>query len=146
LAERLVAALAAGQAAGGDRRGQQSAALLVVRTVGSYGGRGDRYVDLRVDDHPEPIVELERILGLHRLYLTKSAPNELIAVDQDIARKLQLILQQTGHFQGEITGVYDETTKKALWDLYGIENLEERWHDQLIDIVALKYLQQRFEE
>jgi len=146
LAERLVAALAAGQAAGGDRRGQQSAALLVVRTAGSYGGRGDRYVDLRVDDHPEPIVELERILGLHRLYLTKSAPNELIAVDQDIARRLQLILQQTGHFQGEITGVYDETTKKALWDLYGIENLEERWHDQLIDIVALKYLQQRFEE
>jgi len=146
LAERLVAALAAGQAAGGDSRGQQSAALLVVRTAGSYGGRGDRYIDLRVDDHPEPIVELERLLGLHRLYLTKSAPNELIAVDQDITRELQQILQQTGHYQGEITGIYDEPTMKALWDLYGIENLEERWHDQLIDIVALKYLRQRFEE
>ncbi len=144
LAERLVAALAAGQAAGGDSRGQQSAALLVVRTAGSYGGRGDRYIDLRVDDHPEPIVELERILGLHRLYLTKSASNELIPVDQDITRELQLILQQSGHYQYEVTGTYDETTKKALWDLYGIENLEERWHDELIDIIALKYLRQRF--
>jgi len=145
LAERLVAALAAGQAAGGDSRGQQSAALLVVRTAGSYGGRGDRYIDLRVDDHGEPIVELERILGLHRLYLTKSSPDELIAVNQDIARELQRILQQTGHYQGEISGTYDETTRKALWDLYGIENLEERWHDELIDIIALEYLRQRFE-
>ena len=145
LAERLVAALAAGQAAGGDGRGQQSAALLVVRAAGSYGARGDRYIDLRVDDHPEPIVELERILGLHRLYLTKSAPDELIEVDQEIARELQQILRQTGHYQGENSGIYDKTTRKALWDLYGIENLEERWHDELIDIIALNYLRQRFE-
>jgi uncharacterized Ntn-hydrolase superfamily protein len=145
LAERLVAALLAGQAAGGDGRGQQSAALLVVRAAGSYGGRSDRYIDLRVDDHPEPIVELKRILGLHRLYLTKSSPDELIVVDQDIARELQQILQQTGQYQGEISGTYDETTRKALWDLFGIENLEERWHDELIDIIALNYLRQRFE-
>jgi uncharacterized Ntn-hydrolase superfamily protein len=146
LAERLVTALAAGQAAGGDSRGQQSAALLVVRTAGSYGGRSDRFIDLRVDDHSEPIAELERILGLHRLYLTKSAPNELIPIDEDIARELQTILQQTGHYEGEATGAYDEATKKALWDLYGIENLEERWHDELIDIVALEFLRQRFED
>jgi len=144
LPERLVAALAAGQAAGGDSRGQQSAALLVVRTAGSYGGRSDRYVDLRVDDHPEPIAELERILGLHRLYLTKSAPEELIPVDENIARELQVMLQGAGHYQGEITGVYDEATKKGLWDLYGIENLEERWHEELIDVIALEFLRQRF--
>lgn len=144
LAERLVAALAAGQAAGGDSRGQQSAALLVVRTAGSYGGRGDRYVDLRVDDHPQPIAELARLLGLHRLYLTKSAPDELIAVDEALARELQALLQQTGHYQGDITGLYDEATKKALWDLYGIENLEERWHEELIDVVALEFLRERF--
>jgi len=144
LSERLVAALAAGQAAGGDSRGQQSAALLVVRTAGSYGGRSDRYVDLRVDDHPEPIAELERILGLHRLYLTKSAPEELIPVDENIARELQVMLQGVGHYQGEITGLYDEATKKGLWDLYGIENLEERWHEELIDVIALEFLRQRF--
>jgi uncharacterized Ntn-hydrolase superfamily protein len=145
LAERLVAALAAGQAAGGDSRGQQSAALLVVRTAGSYGGRGDRYIDLRVDDHPEPIAELQRILGLHRLYLTRSSPAELRVVDENIARELQAMLQKAGRFQGEITGTYDETTKKALWDLYGIENLEERWHDELIDIIALNFLRERFD-
>jgi uncharacterized Ntn-hydrolase superfamily protein len=145
LPERLTAALAAGQAAGGDSRGKQSAALLVVRTAGSYGGRSDRYVDLRVDDHPEPISELERILGLHRLYLTKSAPEELITIDEDVARELQGILQQSGHYQGEVTGIYDEATKQALWNLYGIENLEERWHDELIDVVALGFLRQRFE-
>ena len=144
LPERLVAALAAGQAAGGDSRGKQSAALLVVRVAGSYGGRIDRYVDLRVDDHAEPIPELERILGLHRLYLTKSAADELIAVDETIARELQTMLQATEHYQGQVTGNYDEATKKALWDLYGIENLEERWHDELIDVVALGFLRQRF--
>jgi uncharacterized Ntn-hydrolase superfamily protein len=144
LPERLLAALAAGQAAGGDSRGQQSAALLVVRVAGSYGGRIDRYVDLRVDDHSEPIAELERILGLHRLYLTKSAPDELIAVDEAIARELQTMLQAAGHYQGQVTGTYDEATKKALWDVYGIENLEERWHDELIDVVALGFLRQRF--
>jgi uncharacterized Ntn-hydrolase superfamily protein len=65
LADRLVAALAAGQKAGGDRRGRQSAALLVVRAGAGYGGN-DRYRDLRVDDHPKPIEELRRLLGLHK--------------------------------------------------------------------------------
>ena len=54
------------------------------------------------------------------------------------------MLRQAGRYDGEINGVYDESTKKALWDLYGIENLEERWHDELIDIVALNYLRQQF--
>jgi len=120
LAERLVTALAAGQAAGGDSRGQQSAAVLVVRTGGGYGGRNDRFVDLRVDDHPKPIVELRRILDLHRLYLTRSSPEELRAIDEDIARELQTILHQTGHYQAEPNGVYDEATRKAVRELYSI--------------------------
>ncbi len=144
LPERLVAALAAAQAAGGDRRGQQSAALRVVRTAAGYGGRDDNYIDLRVDDHPRPIDELGRILGLHRLYLTKSAPDDLIVLDEDLVRELQAMLQWTGHYQGEVTGVYDETTRRALRNLYDIENLEERWHDELIDRVALAFLRQHF--
>ncbi|MBM4049022.1 MAG: DUF1028 domain-containing protein, partial [Planctomycetes bacterium] len=66
LADKLMAALEAGQAAGGDRRGQQSAALLVVRKGGGIGGHNDRYVDLRVDDHAEPIKELRRIYEVWR--------------------------------------------------------------------------------
>jgi hypothetical protein len=65
LASRLMAALAAGQAAGGDARGRQSAALLVVREGGGYGGYDDRYIDLRVEDHETPIVELQRLLDIH---------------------------------------------------------------------------------
>jgi uncharacterized Ntn-hydrolase superfamily protein len=66
LAERLIAALAAGQEAGGDRRGRQSASLLVVRDSWGYGGVSDRFRDVRVDDHPTPITELERVYRIHR--------------------------------------------------------------------------------
>ena len=68
LPERLVAALAAGQGAGGDKRGRQSAALLVVRRQGGYSGFNDRYVDLRVEDDEKPIEELGRLLALHRQF------------------------------------------------------------------------------
>lgn len=67
LAERLLSVLEAGQKEGGDRRGQQSAALLVVKKNGGYAGLNDRYIDLRVDDHPAPIQELKRLYSLHRL-------------------------------------------------------------------------------
>ena len=69
LAERLVAALRAGQAAGGDKRGRQSAALLVARRFGGYRGKNDRYIDIRVEDHPTPIEELARLLGKRRGFL-----------------------------------------------------------------------------
>jgi uncharacterized Ntn-hydrolase superfamily protein len=68
LADWLMAALAAGQAAGGDKRGQQSAALLVVRENGGYGGKNDRFIDLRVEDHPRPIEELARLLAIHKQF------------------------------------------------------------------------------
>jgi uncharacterized Ntn-hydrolase superfamily protein len=68
LAEWLTEALFAAEAAGGDRRGRQSAALLVVRKGGGYAGQNDRYVDLRVEDHPEPLEELRRLLKLHRQF------------------------------------------------------------------------------
>jgi len=71
-------ALAAGQEAGGDSRGRQSAALLVVRPKGGYGGWNDRYLDLRVDDSPQPVAALGELLKLHRLYLNKSNPQDLL--------------------------------------------------------------------
>jgi uncharacterized Ntn-hydrolase superfamily protein len=144
LAERLLNALAAGQAAGGDARGQESAALLVVRAHGGYGGFNDRYIDLRVDDHPTPIDELKRLLDLHFLYLDKSDPNDLLAIDETIARELQGIMAKRGHAV-QVNGVWDDASQKAFRKFGGVENLEERLQDgPFIDTVVLKFLRERF--
>ncbi|MGB8644187.1 MAG: DUF1028 domain-containing protein [Anaerolineae bacterium] len=144
LADRLVSALAAGQAAGGDRRGQESAALVVVRARGGYGGFNDRYIDLRVDDHPRPIQELARLLDLHRLYLGKTDPDNLAAIDAPLARELQQLLVKQG-YAVEVNGVWDERSLKAFREFAGVENLEERLPEgPWIDRVVLKFLRERF--
>jgi uncharacterized Ntn-hydrolase superfamily protein len=145
LAERLLAALAAGQAAGGDRRGQESAALLVVRAKGGYGGFNDRFMDLRVDDHPAPIDALKRLLDLHRLYLNKSDPNDLIAIDANIARELQTLMKKRGFYAGAVNGQWDDATRRAFREFAGVENLEERLQEgPFVDKVVLKFLRERF--
>lgn len=88
LERRLLAALRAGDDAGGDSRGRQSAAVLVVREGAGYGGLDDVAVDLRVDDHPEPIPELERLLDLHELYLVATAEEEKVEVDDALRAEL----------------------------------------------------------
>ena len=144
LCDRLLAALAAGQAAGGDSRGQQSAALLVVRDRGGYGGFNDRFIDLRVDDHPQPIEELQRILQLHKLYLFPPEPADIFPIDQTIARELQTLLTTSGDYQGAITGSYDDITRDAFRQYSGRENLEERWfEDARIDRVVLDFMRQK---
>jgi uncharacterized Ntn-hydrolase superfamily protein len=146
LADRLVAALLAGQRAGGDRRGQQSAAVLIVRDKGGYAGFNDRYLDLRVDDDPHPIERLQRLVELHHLYFGKPAPETLVTIDQKIARELQRIAKRAQQYHGVITGEYDAATREAVEGLIGIENLEDRWpfgSDQ-IDPVAFKFLQQAY--
>ena len=141
LAERLVAALAAGQAAGGDRRGQQSAALLVVRAGGSYGGYSDRYIDLRVDDHPRPIEELARLLRLHRLYFEKPRPEDMRPLEGELLAEVQSLLARLGYYRGPIGAPYDEATRQALSDYAGVENLEERLSTEAwIDPVVLEFL------
>jgi uncharacterized Ntn-hydrolase superfamily protein len=97
LAVRLLAALAAGDAAGGDRRGRQSAALLVVRDGAGYGGNDDVAVDLRVDDHPQPVEELARLLRLHALYLTASGEEEKVPIDEPLREELEQLARQAGH-------------------------------------------------
>lgn len=129
LADRLVAALAAGQAAGGDRRGQQSAAVLVVREGGGYGGFNDRYLDLRVDDDAAPIERLAALVDLHHLYFKPAAPGELVVIEGETARDVQQILRWAGYYDGPISGDYDEVTAKALRDLIGTENYEERFDE-----------------
>ena len=144
LAERLVAALAAGQAAGGDRRGQESAALLVVRAKGGYSGFNDRYIDLRADDHPTPIDELKRLLELHQLYLAKTNPNDILPIDAPIARELQELMRRRGYYSGEISGDWDDATQKAFREFAGVENLEDRLLEGAqIDRVALDFLRRQ---
>lgn len=141
LAERLIAALDAGQQAGGDRRGRQSAALYVARAGGSYGGRIDRYIDLRVDDHPDPIVELGRILRLHRLYLTRPTEDDLLPIDDALATEIQEILRGLGYYDGPATRTYDHATREALAAYGGVENLEERLiSDTHVDPKVLAFL------
>lgn len=97
LAHRLLAALTAGDEAGGDKRGRQSAALLVVRDEAGYGGRDDIAVDLRVDDHTAPIPELARLLDLNDLYLTASTDEEKVPVTPELEAELAAFAQARGH-------------------------------------------------
>ncbi len=129
LADRLVEALAAGQAAGGDRRGQQSAAVLVVRAEGGYGGYSDRYLDLRVDDDRAPIERLKALVDLHHLYFKPPAPGEMVPITGELARELQRVVQWAGYYDGPLTGEYDAATRRALADLIGNENFEERFDE-----------------
>jgi uncharacterized Ntn-hydrolase superfamily protein len=145
LADWLVSALAAGQAAGGDKRGRQAAGVLVVRENGGYGGNNDRYLDLRVDDDPHPIRKLRQLVEMHHLFFGETDPNDLIPL-ADVAGELQALLQRTGHYSGPQTGVFDESTRKALRALVGEENLEERWNGEgdVIDKVVVEFLMERF--
>ncbi|WP_457628980.1 DUF1028 domain-containing protein [Oceanithermus sp.] len=123
--ERLVAALLAGDRAGGDKRGRQSAALLVVGEDKGYGGFNDRWIDLRVDDHDDPVPELERLLGIHRL-LFNPAKNARPLTEEEI-RWIQSATRALGFYAGEASGVWDEATERALAAWLGQENLEERY-------------------
>jgi uncharacterized Ntn-hydrolase superfamily protein len=145
LAERLVSALEGGQTAGGDRRGQQAAGLLVVQANAGYGGYSDRLVDLRVDEHPAPIAELRRILVLYQLYFGKTRPEDLLPIEGALAREIQRLTQSAGVYTGPLNGEYDEASRRALSRLIHTENLEMREQsDQHIDRVALEYLRERF--
>ena len=133
LAERLIASLHAAQRAGGDRRGQQSAALLVVRKDGGYMGLTDVVVDLRVDDHPTPIDELERLYGLHELLFGKTPEEEWLDVDEVLAREIRERLDRLGYRNERLETAFNE------W--VGTENLEDRVNGlERIDPVVLEEL------
>ena len=128
LLDRLLAALLAGDRAGGDRRGRQSAALLVVRERGGYGGWNDRYADLRVDDHPDAPAELARVVETYdRELLVRS--DALLEADPELVADLQRGLAALGRYAGEPTGAYDHATREAIAAFAGEYNLEERLRD-----------------
>ena len=137
LCDRLLAALLAGDAAGGDRRGRQSAALLVVREGGGYEGRNDRYIDLRVDDHPEAPRELARLFAVwDTTMLIRNDP--LLPAGPELVADLQRRLAVLGSYAGEPSGVYDDPTRKALGEWAGEHNLEGRLRedDQISNLLV----------
>jgi uncharacterized Ntn-hydrolase superfamily protein len=135
LAERLLGALAAAQDAGGDRRGQQAAALRVVRRGGGYLG-ADIVVDLRVDDHPQPVEELERLHALHQLYFGSTPADRWIRTDAALEAELRNRLGRLGYNSGNLAADLDT------WA--GVENLEERVRGvERLDPVVLAELRKR---
>jgi uncharacterized Ntn-hydrolase superfamily protein len=143
LADRLVAALKAGQAGGGDKRGMQSAALLVVRKNGGYLGANDRFIDIRVYDAADPIAELERLLALHKLHFFPSEPKDLIPITPAVVAQLEPILlaEPAGQPQKWLSrkpGTADQQFLEALRNFMYWENYDVRVRmDGKIDRVVL---------
>lgn len=128
LVDRLLTALIAGDVNGGDRRGRQAAAILVVRDSGGYGRRNDRYVDLRVDDHPQAVTELARIFSVYdREILARD--DELLPASTDLVSEIQQRLASRRLYSGPPTGELDERTRMALSFFAGEYNLADRVRD-----------------
>jgi uncharacterized Ntn-hydrolase superfamily protein len=130
LAERLLAALAAADVAGGDRRGRQSACIIVRRAGGGYGGLNDILIDLRVDDHEDPVGELQRIYAIHDLLFGRTPEDRMVPLEEvraEVAERLAKL-----GFEGDVDD--------ALRAWAGRENLEERLSDGHIDPVLLRAL------
>jgi uncharacterized Ntn-hydrolase superfamily protein len=145
---RLHSALLAGDRAGGDRRGRQSAAIFIVKANAGYGGFNDRWVDYRVDDHTDPVVRLGELLELHDLYFGKSPPGEQVQLIGEPLRALQSIMARQGCYHGAVNGLYDDETRLALEEFIGSENFEERTDltQGVIDQPVLAYLLRRHGE
>lgn len=150
LAERLVAALVAGGKAGGDRRGEESAALLVKRKGAGYDGTSDDYIDISIYDHPAPLKELERLYALHKLYFFRTDPKNLIRIDTALCLELQGILADRAYkgmqfYAGPVNGIFDDATKKALQDFMGWENYDVRIReDDQIDTQVLSDIRKNY--
>ena len=125
LADRLMAALIAGGKAGGDQRGEQSAALLVVREDAGYDGQ-DNFIDISVYDHETPIAELNRLYKLNNLYFTQSKPENMIPITSDLAEQFQQMWTTRGFYEGPIDGVVDVEFQQILVDYMGWENYDLR--------------------
>ncbi len=152
LSDKLVAAIVAGAKAGGDRRGEESAALLVKRKGAGYDGTTDDLVDISVYDHPHPLQELERLYKLHQLYYFRTDEKNLIPIDPALCAELQGILSNKAYkgvafYDGAINGVFDDKTKKALQDFMGWENYDVRIRDddqidgEVLDEIRKNYAQ-----
>lgn len=140
LPSRLYAALLAGDRAGGDRRGRQSAAILVVKPGGGYGGYNDRWIDYRVDDDPDPVLRLGGLLEMHHLYMEPSPEALRVPIRGKTRAALMAILAREGYLEEHTS------FEEALIALIGNENFEERcdFKGTWIDKPVLKFLMKKF--
>jgi len=156
--ELLVACLVAADAQGGDRRGREGAALYVAREGAGYGGGNDRWIDLRVDDHTDPIGELGRLLELHRLYLDRPKLDELARCDEAVAGEVRALLEAIGAGPGSsFSAVYQpmsalsEEAAAAEREARGMtgtpaplaSNWDGAWQQALEDWMAVENLEER---
>jgi len=126
LAAKLMESLTAGQNAGGDSRGMQSAAIYVVKVGAGYGGFSDRLVDLRIDDHKNPIAELRRLLDMSRFYFGKTKEGNISKIEGDIKNYLLGVLTKSGHYSGDTNSDWNQDMHDA-FNLYSLtENFDER--------------------
>jgi uncharacterized Ntn-hydrolase superfamily protein len=146
LSDRLVGALARGEAAGGDRRGRQASAVYVVKAHGGYGGKNDVLVDLRVDDHPDPVAELRRLLDLQHLYFGSGPETEKLAIAGPVLAELCAMMRRLNYLAPSASNDWNEATAQALDAFTSTENLEERVDiaARTIDAPALAYLRKTF--
>jgi uncharacterized Ntn-hydrolase superfamily protein len=136
LPERLIAALHAGNEAGGDSRGEQSAALYVAKEGGGYDGKNDRWIDVRVDDHPNPIDELERVFKIYDVtLLARETPEEVRSLEGEPAEAVTAALADLGHYEGSATE-FGEREREALESFRGVNNFENHDLDVLEDAIA----------
>lgn len=136
LPEKLIAALHAGNEAGGDARGEQSAALYVVKPEGGYDGANDRWIDVRVDDHHSPIDELERVFRIYDVtLLEREPPEEIRELDGDTAEAVTAALAEAGFHEGT-TNEFGADERAALSDFRGANNFENHAIDVLEDALA----------
>jgi len=145
LAERLMSALVAGEGAGGDIRGQQSAALLVLRRNGGYGSQDDRHVVISIYDHPRPIEELQRCYALHRLSYFPSDPANLVPIGPELALELKGLMARMGFYAGELDDRWDGEIQRRLELFLGSENYDNRIDNGgLFDVEVLTDLRRRY--
>jgi uncharacterized Ntn-hydrolase superfamily protein len=145
LAERLMTALAAGEGAGGDIRGQQSAALLVVRRNGGYGALDDRHVVISIYDHESPIEELVRCYALHRLAYFPSDPSNLVPIVPELALELKRLMAARGFYKGNMDVSWDPVIHRRLDLFLGSENYDNRIDNGgLFDLEVLADLRLRY--
>ena len=139
LADRLMAGIKAAQGAGGDSRGKQSAAILVVKDKAGYGELSDVAVDLRVDDHPDPIEELDRIYQLHQLYFGETKPEEVASVEGELQQEISGHLSRLSYLSSE--QVTEEEFYDALTTYLHTENFEGREQERgKIDLRVLEFM------
>ncbi|WP_148413992.1 DUF1028 domain-containing protein [Haloferax sp. KTX1] len=137
LPERLLAALHAGNDAGGDKRGEQSAAMYIAKPEGGYDGGNDRWVDVRVDDHDRPIDELERVFKLYDItLLERESPAETRSLSGETAEAVLETLSELGFYDGTPSDEFDDEAAEALESFRGMNNFENHSRSVLEDAIA----------